>query len=148
MGRLSPWKDAVMERLAYGDGTLAGFGRDMVFREGVPEEDKLARFENNNTKPYVVVWFGQRTEVLPDTSVCGVLGAAHMVTIVTQACAYHGFVADQAADHVSDLLMGYRPAAQGELHEQARATIRRPTDMSGVRSRYAISTSFTGLVDL
>lgn len=147
---LTQWKADVVDRLAYGDGTTSGFGPGCVHREGVVDEKSLERFSdrNRNVKPYAVVWFGQRSKIRADLSSCGYRGSAYRMLLVVQACAYTGAMADQAVDLVSELLMGFRPDSQGELQEDSSMTIRRPMDMSGVRSMYAIPVAFNGIVDV
>lgn len=145
---LAQWKADVIERLAYGTDEIPGFGPESVFREGVVDEATLPRFDNANPKPYAVVWFGQRALIRNDYSACGILGSAHRMFMIVQSCAYHGVMVDQAVDLTSNLLLGFRPAGQGELHEDSSMTIRRPLDISGARSRYTIPTSFSGIVDI
>ena len=145
---LRPWKMAVQERLANGDGTFPGFTEDRVFAEGVPEEGQLDRLTNRQVAPYVVVWYGQRVDGGTGyRSMCGVKGSAHRMYMLVQVCASDGVIVNQAVDLVSDLLIGFRPAGHGELSENSSATIRRPMDMSGVRSRYTVPVAYSGTVD-
>jgi hypothetical protein len=147
---LTLWKEAVVERLRIGapSESIPGFGADNVFYEGVPEEVQLNRLSNRQVTPYVAVWFGQRvggTEGF--RGVCGVKRNAHLMYMLVQVMASDGYTVNRAVDLVSDLLLGFRPAGHGELSEDSSATIRRPMDVSGVRSRYAVPVAYSGTVD-
>jgi len=142
------WKEAVVDRLGLGGDSLPGFTPQLVFEEGIPEETQLERLTNRHVKPYVVVWFGQRVSGGDGyNSICGVRGSAHRMYMLIQVCSYDGGIVNQAVDLVSDLLIGFRPAGHGELSEDSSATIRRPMDISGVRSRYAVPVAYSGTVD-
>lgn len=148
---LTPWKDAVIERLAEGNPaeSVPGFGAGNVFREGVPEEVQLERLSNRQVAPYVAVWFGQRVGGPAGfRGITGVRRNAHIMYMLVQVMASDGHTVNKAVDLVSDLLLGFVPGTgYGELSEDSSATIRRPMDVSGVRSRYAVPVAYSGTVD-
>lgn len=145
---LAPWKEAVIERLGSGDGTLPGFGVDRVYEEGVPDEQQLDRLTNRQVAPYIVVWFGQRVDGGTGyRGICDVREYAHRMYMLVQVMASDGKTVNRAVDLVSDLLIGFRPAGHGQLEESSAATIRRPMDISGVRSRYTVPVAYSGTVD-
>jgi len=146
---LGQWKRAVIDRLAEGGEGAPGFGVESVYREGLADEDQLPRFENGIIKPYVSVWFGQRVSGNAGfQGITGVRDNAHRMHMMVVVNATDGHMVDTAVDLVSDLLLGFRPASQGELSEDGMQTIRRPSDMSGVRSRFSVPVGYSGTVDI
>lgn len=146
---LAPWKEDVINRLRYGGDGIPGFGEDSVFREGPSDEDQMPRFADGTIKPYVSVWFGQRvTGGRGHKGITGVRNNAHEMHMMVVAAATDGRTVDRAVDLVSELLLGFRPANQGELEEDGMQTIRRPADMSGIRTRYAVPIGYSGTVDI
>lgn len=146
---MSQWKQAVVDRLSLGGLDSPGFGVGSVYREGPADEDQIPRFENGIIKPYVSVWFGQRvTGNSGFQGITGVRNSAHRMHLLVVVNASTGEMVDQAVDLASDLLWGFRPAGQGELTEDGMQTIRRPTDMSGVRARFSVPVGYSGTVDI
>lgn len=148
---MNQWKKSILDRLAFGDvdRDTPGFGEKSVYREGLADEDQLPRFENGIVKPYVSVWFGQRVAGnMGFQGITGVRQNAHMMYFMAVVNATDGYMVDQAVDLTSDLLLGFRPMGQGELSEDGMKTIRRPADMSGVRSRFSVSVGYSGAVDI
>jgi hypothetical protein len=142
MATMREWQLAIVDRLA------EVFPDNQVFEEGPPEEDYLPMYPNRMVKPYVIVWFGQRVDGGPGfNSVCGVLGSAHRGLFLVQVCAATGRMVNDAAAAVSQALIGFRPAGQGELKEDSAPTIRNPLDMSGVNTRYQVPLAYNGIVD-
>lgn len=145
------WEIAVEERLMYGspaDG-LVGFGEDCVFVSAVPDESQVPRLPNRMIKPYVAIWYGQRIQGNDGyQALCGVRGSAYRANFLVQVMAHDGRLNRDAVALVSNLLMGFRPAGQGELLESSSSTIRRPLDMSGVRGRISVPVAYSGTVDL
>src|SRR5690625_1029936 len=145
---MNQWKQAILDRLAFGDVDTPGFGERSVYREGLADEDQLPRFENGIIKPYVSVWFGQRVSGNAGfQGITGVRDNAHRMHMMVVVNATDGHMVDTAVDLVSDLLLGLRPASQGELSEDRMQTIRRPSDRSGVRSRFSGPVGYSGTVD-
>lgn len=124
------------------------FSDRQVFEEGVPERVRVAMDKSEIVKPYVCVWFGQRADGGPGSRpLCGVREASHRVPILVEVAAATGTVCNDAIAEVSRLLLGFRPAGQGELEETGAPTIRQPLDMSGASGRYQKPVAYTGLVD-
>ena len=146
---MGDWKQAVIDRLSMGGDGTPGFGVESVYREGLADEDQLPRFDNGIIKPYVSVWFGQRVSGNSGfQGITGVRGNAHRMHMMVVVNATDGHMVDKAVDLASDLLLGYRPTEQGELTEDGMQTIRRPSDMSGVRSRFSVPVGYSGTVDI
>src|SRR5699024_1856970 len=119
------------------------------YREGLVDEDQLPRFENGIVILYVSLWFGQL--VLGNTRVQGITGVrqnAHRMYIMAVVNATDCCIVDLAEDLTFDLLLRFRPMGQGELSEDGMKTIRRPADISGVRSRFSVSVGYSGAVDI
>lgn len=120
-----------------------------VFEESVPETDQLPRFDTTMAKPYVVLWWGQRVDGgIGHNSLCGVLHSSHKALFLIQLVAPTGPMGRDLAALVSDALLGYRPAGQGELTEDSMPTIRNPLDISGAANRIRVPLAFSGTVDL
>lgn len=124
------------------------FNDQQVFEEGVPERVRLTMDNSEIVKPYVCVWFGQRTDGGPGSrALCGVRQSSHQIPFLVEVAAATGPVCNDAVVEVSRLLLGYRPAGQGELEESGAPTVRNPLDMSGASGRYQKPVAYTGLVD-
>ena len=148
---LRAWEIAIEERLKFGNPAagLAGFGSDAVFVSAVPDEAQVPRLPNRMVRPYVAIWYGQRIQGNDGyRSICGVRASAYRANFLVQVMAHDGSLNRDAVALVSDLLLGFKPAGQGELLESSSSTIRRPLDMSGVRGRISVPVAYSGTVDL
>lgn len=135
----------------YGDpgAGLAGFGPECVFVAAVPDEDQIPRLPNRMVRPYVAIWYGQRIQGNDGyRALCGVKASAHRTNFLVQVAAHDGRLVRDAVALVSNLLLGFKPAGQGELAESSSTTIRRPLDISGVRGRISVPVAYSGTVDL
>lgn len=145
------WQKAVEARLRAGiPGQLMGFDNDTLWIEAAPDEAQLPRIPaTGQVRPYLCVWFGQRTDgTPPNRALTGELYSSKRSNFLVQVCAHDGNLVLDTMDVVSRLLRGYRPAGQGELQESSSTTIRRPLDISGVKSRISVPIAFSGTVDL
>ena len=146
---LRDWEVAVEDRLVLGGDGVPGLGADAVFVEAVPDEAQIPRLANRQARPYVSVWFGQRIQGGEGyRGICGVRSNAHRSNFLVLCCAHDGNVCRDLVAQVSSLLMGFKPAGQGELVESSTTTLRRPLDISGVKSRIAVPVGYSGTVDI
>lgn len=145
------WEVAIEQRLIEGDpaNNRAGFGEEAVFVSAVPDETQIPRLPNRMVRPYVALWYGQRIQGNDGyQALCGVKGSAYRANFLVQVQAHDGRLARDAVALVSNLLLGFRPAGQGELLESSSSTIRRPLDISGARGRISVPVAYSGTVDL
>src|SRR5690625_8014509 len=96
---MNQWKQAILDRLAFGDVATPGIGERSVDREGLADEDQLPRFENGIVKPYVSLRVGQR--VAGNTGLQGITGGrqnAPMIYFISVVNATDGYTSHQHVD--------------------------------------------------
>lgn len=122
------WQMDIMDRLR------VGLPNTPVHLEGVAESSPHPRDPTGLVKPFLIVWFGQLTDVSTSAGAVGDLcgtetSGGNIVkqgNFLVETVAPTGLALLQLENLVRALLTGFRPAGEGELTEGGQTTIRDP----------------------
>ena len=142
MTQFGPWQDAIYERL--NDNIM---GR--VFIEGIPMNTQVPMDPTGLIAPMVVVWFGHGLITDPRFGgICGVENNLTNAIVIIEVIAGNGRALLRLENEVRDLLTGFRPNGEGQLHEEGSASVRDPSAVGlGLDIRFYKSVAYRGMVN-
>ena len=122
------WQMDIYDRLRL------GLPNTPVHLEGVSENDEHPRDPTGLIKPFLVIWYGQLTDIASFSGtvgdLCGTEDEGGNITklgnFLVETVAPTGLALLQLENLVRALLTGFRPAGEGELSETGQTTIRDP----------------------
>lgn len=122
------WQMDIYDRLR------SGLPNTPVHLEGVSEGEEHPRDPTGLIKPFLIIWFGQLTDITSFTGTIGDLcgnedAEGSMVKqghFLVETVAPTGLALLQLENLVRALLTGFRPAGEGELTEGGQTSIRDP----------------------
>lgn len=122
------WQMDIYERLRL------GLPHTPVHLEGVPESSAHPRDPTGLVKPFLIIWFGQLTDVTNFSGTVGDLcgtetSGGNIIkqgNFLVETVAPTGLSLLQLENMVRALLTGFRPDGEGELVEGGQTTIRDP----------------------
>lgn len=142
------WQMDIFDRLR------TGLPNTPVHLEGISESMPLPKDPTGLIKPFVLLWFGQLSEVVDFSGTIGDLcgtgddgGIVKQGNLLVQTVAPSGLALLQLENLVRGLLTGYQPAGEGELSEGGQTTVRDPLPTGiGDTLRFYKTMFFQGIV--
>jgi hypothetical protein len=122
------WQMDIYDRLR------TGLPNTPVHLEGISENDEHPRDPTGLIKPFLIIWYGQLTDITSFTGTVGDLcgtedSGGNLIkqgNFLVETVAPTGLALLQLENLVRALLTGFRPAGEGELSETGQTTIRDP----------------------
>lgn len=141
--RFGPWQEALYDRLNDNINVR-------VFIEGVPMNTEVPLDPTGLIQPMVIIWFGHILSRQPQLEgICGAENNLGNAIVIVECIAGNGRALLRLEDEVRHLLTGFRPAGQGELHEEGTTSVRDPGAVGiGLDIRFYKAVAYRGLVNV
>lgn len=137
------WQEAILKRLR------EGLPNNRIFLEAMPENEPMDMDPNAMVRPFLVLWFGSVFPGDPSLEAfCGVERSLRWSSFSITTVGPPSLALLQFEDAARTLLVGYRPADQGELSEWGTPTVRDPAQVGiGTDLRMYKTTTYRGLLN-
>lgn len=148
MTGVNDWQMSIFEQLR------STIPNNRVFLEGVPESTEVPMDPTGLVKPFAILWFGQLYDFAATRGAADFCGHGTGSNVRTAAFAVEvvaptGLSLLQFEDTIRGGLLGFTPAAGGEILEGGATTIRDPLPVGlGVGLRFYKAIFFSGLVGM